>query len=132
MGLSVNMNNTPFPGTGRAIDTSIAVCKPFESRSPHWLRKHATAEPRRGIRNICCAGDVGFVLSGAACQRARNRSGFPFGSLRSTFDRTLARLPNYSARKRRRDFDVSRGQVHFFPFFPNGDKTGAERETGQA
>jgi len=29
----------------------------------------------------------------AACKRARNRSRFSFGSLRSTYDRTLARLP---------------------------------------
>jgi len=78
------------------------------------------------------AGWVSGLVLGAAWQGARNRSRFRLAPWRSTYDRTLARLPNCSARKRSHDFELFRGQIDFFPFFPSGDKTGAERETGQA
>jgi hypothetical protein len=69
----------------------------------------------------------------AAWQRARNRSRFPFGLLRSTHDRTLARLAkNAPLEKEGTSSKSPEDKSISLPIFPSGDSTGAERETSQA
>jgi hypothetical protein len=54
----------------------------------------------------------------AACQLARNPSRFSFGSLRSTYDQTLARLPNCSALENEGMTSKSpEKEVYFFTHF---------------
>lgn len=57
--------------------------------------------PASGTWDIYETGLAGFVLGGQDASLRENRSRFPFGLLRSTYDRTLAACSHCSARKRR-------------------------------
>jgi len=72
-----------------------------------------TAESGRGSETFM-RWVVGFVLGGQRASVRETGQGFPSARCARPLTELSPGAPNCSARKRRHNFEVSRGQVHFF------------------